>query len=556
MAFESTATRKRPRDFDSLAGQEFVATALRNSTKTGKVAHAYLFAGPRGVGKTSAARILARTINCEKAPTATPCGTCAHCKEILSGNSLDVIEIDGASNTSVNDIRQIKDEVLFAPSSCRYKIYIIDEVHMLSNSAFNALLKTIEEPPEYIVFIFATTEIHKVPATIRSRCQQFNFHLIPTETIVELLKKNCDESGIKADEEALFWMAKEATGSMRDAYTLFDQVVAFCGTGITIEQIREKLGLIGLDQINQLATFFINGNREEALVLLDQILTSGISAEQFIIDLTEYFRSLLFIKSGINRESLLGYKKERFSSQVVEALTLTQLEEGISLLLKLYRDIRFSLSQRFELELLISKFCTLNKFFTSKELLGMISGLKRELVSQFGNAEKKDSPVHSSSRQESDGDFAFHQSTSQPEKLATVSPATDLNSPTPPLNNAGTDSIKELPDDQKIQLIENALQRQQLPALCASLRQVEKWEFETNRITLHFSNPYHLDMVKQNLKRLEESATKLFQVPMLFRLETITPPSTEESSTRPADVRSSMIQDIFKATPVNFNNEN
>jgi len=183
MAYEVTATRKRPRKFEEMVGQDFFVTTLTASLSSGKIAHAYLFSGPRGVGKTSAARILAKSLNCESGPTASPCGVCSNCREITQGNSLDVIEIDGASNTSVNDVREIKDEVLFAPNSSRYKIYIIDEVHMLSNSAFNALLKTIEEPPPYVIFIFATTAVHKVPATIRSRCQQLVFWVIPLEAI-------------------------------------------------------------------------------------------------------------------------------------------------------------------------------------------------------------------------------------------------------------------------------------------------------------------------------------------------------------------------------------
>ena len=179
MAYEVTATRKRPQDFEKLVGQEFVVSTLENAIQEGRIAHAYLFSGPRGVGKTSSARLLAKALNCERGMSAHPCGECSSCREITSGTSVDVIEIDGASNTSVNDIRAIKEEVLFPPQSSRYKIYIIDEVHMLSTSAFNALLKTIEEPPDYVIFLFATTDLQKVPATIRSRCQQFRFQLIP-----------------------------------------------------------------------------------------------------------------------------------------------------------------------------------------------------------------------------------------------------------------------------------------------------------------------------------------------------------------------------------------
>ena len=214
MAYEVTATRRRPQRFEDLVGQEFVAATLKNAIQGGTIAHAYLFSGPRGCGKTSSARILAKALNCKNGPTATPCGECEACREITAGSSLDVIEIDGASNTSVNDVRQIKDEVLFPPSRCRYKVYIIDEVHMLSTSAFNALLKTIEEPPPYVVFIFATTELQKVPATIKSRCQQFNFRLVPIEQVKEQLAAAAAELGIKAEDEALYWIAREATAGI------------------------------------------------------------------------------------------------------------------------------------------------------------------------------------------------------------------------------------------------------------------------------------------------------------------------------------------------------
>ncbi len=208
MSYEVTATRKRPQTFAELVGQEFVAATLTSAIRQGAIAHAYLFAGPRGVGKTSVARLLAKALNCEKGPTDAPCGTCPACRDIARGAALDVIEIDGASNTSVNDVREIRDEVLFAPQQGRYKVYIIDEVHMLSNSAFNALLKTIEEPPPYVVFIFATTEVHKVPATIRSRCQQYNFRLISTAEIRDKLREAAAELGVQAEDKALTWIAK------------------------------------------------------------------------------------------------------------------------------------------------------------------------------------------------------------------------------------------------------------------------------------------------------------------------------------------------------------
>ncbi len=381
MAYEVTATRRRPKTFDEMAGQDFVVATLKSSIESGRIAHAYLFSGPRGCGKTSAARILARSLNCEKGPTAVPCGVCPACVEIARGSSLDVIEIDGASNTSVNDVRQIKDEVLFPPNSGRFKVYIIDEVHMLSNSAFNALLKTIEEPPPYIVFIFATTELHKVPATIKSRCQQFNFRLFSVDTIKGLLADACRETGIEAEDEALFWIAKEATGSMRDAYTLFDQVASFSDGKLSAELIREKLGLIGLDAVNELAEACAEGRTADALDAVDRLLLRGVAVEQFIVDLVEYYRSLLLLKSGIDREALLGYAPDRYSRKALDAFSAVQIERAVSLLLDLYRDIRFSVSPRFELETAVSRLCWLKSWVSPAELRAAIDGVRGRLLS-------------------------------------------------------------------------------------------------------------------------------------------------------------------------------
>jgi DNA polymerase-3 subunit gamma/tau len=389
MSYEVTATRRRPKNFDTMLGQEFVASALANSIENGRIAHAYLFAGPRGVGKTSSARILARSLNCKNGPTASPCGVCDNCLEIAKGTSLDVIEIDGASNTGVGDVREIKDEVLFPPGSSKYKIYIIDEVHMLSLNAFNALLKTIEEPPEYIIFIFATTEIHKVPATIRSRCQQYNFRLIDTETIKSALQAAADEMNIESESEALYYLAKEGNGSMRDAYTLFDQAVAFSEGKLTLAKIREKMGLVSMEELGDIITEVTAGNRTGALNHIEAIIEKGVSVEQIVTDMAEYFRNLLLLKNNITKEALLGAPADRFNKQALEVFSHTQLEHGLNMLFTLYRDLKFSINPRFELELLISRLCLLRDYISGDELLRQIHKIKNSLTASGGSDEKK-----------------------------------------------------------------------------------------------------------------------------------------------------------------------
>ncbi len=504
MAYEVTATRRRPQLFDTLVGQEFVVSTIKNSIEQGRTAHAYLFSGPRGVGKTSSARILAKALNCENGPTAYPCGVCPSCKEIASGNSTDVIEIDGASNTSVNDIRVIKDEVLFPPQSSRYKIYIIDEVHMLSTSAFNALLKTIEEPPSYVLFIFATTETHKVPATIRSRCQQFNFQLIPLETIKKELKDTVDEMGIESEDEALFWIAKEATGSMRDAYTLFDQILSFSDGHITLEKILQKLGITGVDSINNLITFVSNEQGEQALLLLEQLLDSGISVEQCIKDIASYFRALLLIKRNITNESILGMQKKSISPQIIEKYSEEQLEAALQYFLQLYKEVRYSISPRFELELAVSKLLNLHNMASSATLVKQIKALKGSLTdsSEINVTVKKTNPV-----------------APPPEPVKKRQPEIQKEVATqeqPPKEIAKREEITQQVLTSLIQQL--AQQRDNIGLL---LHQVVKIEDKGESLHLVFSTQYALDSAKQEMKRFKQLFLEhcAFTGSLLFELE-------------------------------------
>jgi DNA polymerase-3 subunit gamma/tau len=534
MAYEVTATRKRPQTFEEMVGQDFVVATLKNSVEQGRIAHAYLFAGPRGVGKTSAARILAKALNCEKGPTGTPCGTCSACREIAQGNSLDVLEIDGASNTSVNDVRQIKDEVLFAPNSSRYKIYIIDEVHMLSNSAFNALLKTIEEPPPYIVFIFATTEVHKVPATIRSRCQQFNFRLIGPEQIKARLQEVVQELNLQAEEAALFWMAREATGSLRDAYTLLDQVIC------------APLGLVGIERINRLGIFISQRDKKQLLEAAAELLESGVAVEQLAEDLLDYFRNLLLIKNGIQRESLLSFAVREFSPEVVAFFSAPQLERALELLLELHRGLKFSANPRFDLELVLCQLSGLGDLIPAAELLESLHSLKAAVLAESGAALGPEGAGGGAEHAPEAGAGAAMAAEAQglpaspqgPPPAAFPSPTPETASPASPL--AGPAALQALVD---------AVRKEKL-ALAASLEKAEALSLDRGELRLVYRSKDRYPGVQVSRERevILRHAAGVFAGQGVTRLRVDY--SGEEAGAAAPNHQAEMVKKIFRGEVV------
>ena len=293
----------RPQTWDAVVGQEHIVQTLRNALAAGRIAHAYLFAGPRGTGKTSAARLLAKAVNClaENLPD-RPCGHCAHCLAVNEGRFLDLIEIDAASNTSVEDVRDLRDRINFSPNQGQYKVYIIDEVHMLSTAAFNALLKTLEEPPAHAIFVLATTEVHKIPATVLSRCQRHEFRRIPVAKIVEFLKKQAQPEGIQVTDDALTLIARQSTGSLRDAISLLDQL-ASTGQAITLEMAQEVLGTAASQAVLDLVSALAAGQPAAGLDAIHATLDAGADPRQFARQIVDYVRSLLLIQSG-NPESV------------------------------------------------------------------------------------------------------------------------------------------------------------------------------------------------------------------------------------------------------------
>lgn len=303
MAYVALYRRWRPKNFEALVGQQPVKTALSNALSSNRIAHAYLFAGPRGTGKTSTARILAKALNCDQGPTAHPCDVCENCRRITEGSSMDVFEIDAASNRGIEEIKSLREQLAFAPVSGRYKIYIIDEVHMLTTEAFNALLKTLEEPPAHVIFILATTDPHKIPATIHSRCQRFDFRRVTVEEIAEHLAMVAQNSGIDAERDALQMIAIQAEGGMRDALSLLDQ----CGVmseKVTVSVVRDVLGIVGREVLRELIMCIGRQETSEALKQINLLSAQGKDAKQLLSELSEYFRALLLYQTVPDYEEI------------------------------------------------------------------------------------------------------------------------------------------------------------------------------------------------------------------------------------------------------------
>ncbi|OGW80753.1 MAG: DNA polymerase III, subunit gamma and tau [Omnitrophica bacterium RIFCSPLOWO2_12_FULL_44_17] len=357
MSYLIFARKFRPQTFDEIIGQEPVAETLKNAILKNRVAQSFLFTGSRGVGKTSTARILAKSLNCEKGPTPTPCNQCTACTEITGGSSLDVLEIDGASNRGIEEIRNLRENVKFKPVTGRYKVYIIDEVHMLTGEAFNALLKTLEEPPGHVKFIFATTEIHKVPLTILSRCQRFNFRRIPTVIIAQKLKDIAKKEKIKATDKALFLIAKAAEGSLRDGESLLDQMASCGANEIKEEDVIFSLGLTSDDIYFPLIEALRNQNSKEALTAIKVVLDSGGDLIQFSKGLLELFRDLLILNVGGKADELIEASDDRLAAlnKTKSFFSRDEIFFSMALLQQLVRDIRGSQVPRFLVEACLLK---------------------------------------------------------------------------------------------------------------------------------------------------------------------------------------------------------
>ena len=392
--YEVLARKWRPQGFEDVIGQEHVTQTLVNAIKADRLAHAYLFSGPMGGGKTSGARILAKAINCREGEPGKPCNRCQSCREITSGSSVDVQEIDGASNRGIDEIRELRGNINYMPSSNSYRVYIIDEVHMLTLPAFNALLKTLEEPPPHVKFIFATTEAHKVPVTILSRCQRFDFKRIPLAKITDHLENISHGEGIQISKAGLSLIAREADGGMRDAESLLDQVVSFAGTTVEDRQIIDILGIMDRDILFRLSGSIVEGDMKACLEIVEQIYNYGYDMKAFYQDLMQQFRDLLI--SLISRENDLieipENDREKAHEQAQKA-GRERLQVILNLLMKHEEHLRYTTNPRLLIEAVMLQLCQLKDFLSFEELLKRVEGLEKRLSGATGHVPSSHTPT-------------------------------------------------------------------------------------------------------------------------------------------------------------------
>lgn len=384
MAYTALYRKFRPQSFDEVKGQDHIVQTLQNQISANRVGHAYLFCGTRGTGKTSIAKIFARAVNCENPVNGSPCNQCSTCKAILEGSSMNVVEIDAASNNGVDNIRQIREEVQYSPTEGKYKVYIIDEVHMLSTGAFNALLKTLEEPPSYVMFILATTESHKIPITILSRCQRYDFKRITIDTIADRLKDLMDQEQLVVEDKAIRYVAKAADGSMRDALSLLDQCIAFyLGQELTYENVLEVLGAVDTEVFSRLMRSIIDSNVSEGLAIIDEMVMQGRELDQFVIDFIWYMRNLLLVKTSDNIEDVIDASSERIAAYKEEAASLDTevIMRYIRVFSELSNQIKYSAQKRVLIEIALIK---INKPMMENDvsaLINRISVLEHQIES-------------------------------------------------------------------------------------------------------------------------------------------------------------------------------
>jgi DNA polymerase-3 subunit gamma/tau len=521
MSYLVLARKWRPKGFGDLIGQEPISRILSNAIEQGRIAHAYLFSGPRGVGKTSTARILAKALNCEKGPTPVPCGVCAFCLGIADGSSVDVMEIDGASNNSVDDIRDLREKVKYAPAGGRYKVYIIDEAHMLSGPAFNALLKTLEEPPSHVVFVLATTAPRKIPATVLSRCQHLPFRKIPLAKIKERLRMISASEGITISDSAIELIARASEGGMRDSLTILDQVSAF-SSDIKESEVKDLLGIADFRALSGLAGAVVKGDRRGIIGIINELTDTGTDLKSFAKDLMQFFRDLLVARVVSRPEEILDLSESELS--VIKELLGTVTEDHLTLLLsemiRAEAEVRSAFSPRVALEMGLIRASFLNVLKPIGEAIENIESFVAEKeghprrTHDFGEKrvaerpEEEKAPIQEPVTEDPLTDEPVHEE-------AEVAPLTETSSPP-----ASEGMPSGPPEGQFRDLFFQRLEPlNHLLAIKLSEAEIIR-EDDTLVITFNGGASIHADSVKKNLDLLRRAAEEVLGKKVAIKIDT------------------------------------
>ncbi len=506
MAYIVTARKWRPQIFSQVVGQEHITATLKNAIKTNRIAHAYLFTGPRGVGKTTTARILAKTLNCLNPKDAEPCNECEMCKSILSSQSLDIIEIDGASNRGIDEIRTLRESVKYAPTKGKYKVYIIDEVHMLTRESFNAFLKTLEEPPGHTIFIFATTDVHKVPLTIISRCQRFDFRRIQMHTIKELLAKIAKEEKIQIDDKTLTIIARKADGALRDAESYFDQVVSFCGNKIDSETVSHMLNLVDDELYFMISDAVLEKNFKKVFEVSGLLYENGWDFVDFIDGLTEHFRNIMTVI--LTRKTELIETAEVYKEKYTNyegSFTEGDLLRILNFLNKTQQELRYSQNQKLKIEISLCHLIGLEKSSTISEILNELSEKKSpDIKSQTspvfraGKAETK--PIKSASYTSSSGQKVMSTDTTQTE------PSSEVN----------LESIKT----RWTEFVDSVMKEKAL-IFGPFLSNVKVYNLHANNLELITTDPHYTNLVKNDKDYIAKKTLEYFGKKLNFKVRLV-----------------------------------
>ncbi len=525
MSYVVLARKYRPQTFSEVYAQEHITDILQNAIKSNRIHHAYLFNGPRGVGKTSLARIFAKSLNCVEGPTTTPCNKCSNCLEITASTSTDVIEIDGASNNGVDDIRDLQEELMYAPAHSKYKIYIIDEVHMLSKSAFNALLKTLEEPPENVVFIFATTEPHKVLPTIISRCQRYDFKRIPVDSIVKRVKALAEEEQVEIDSESIYLIARKADGGLRDALSLMDQVLSYCVNQVNIDQVRNIFGILPSQVFYKILRNIRTGETKAIIDELHLIFEQGTELQEMLNNLLEFLRISILRKNGI-APGEINPEEYGIYDEIANSFSLNELLYIISSLIQTRADIRTSSNPQLILEVVMVKLSQMDEMQDLSQILANLDKLRGQ------------SPLPSSPQARPEPRTAAQQSN----PIHHTAPAPSAPSPQHEAVLEKLDLTLESLTDNWQRLI--ARVRKSSSTTAVSLSKAQVVDLKGNRITLLVEGSTFLASIEKNKELIETHLNDIFNGKSILHLQ-----KSEAEAPKTVEIKRATLDDLKKENP-------